>query len=126
MKSFKLSYLIKAPIRVVWDALVNPKIIEKWGGGPVKMSDKVNQKFSLWGGDIWGKNTKVISNRLLVQDWYGGKWEKPSKVTFKLTEKGGATLLNLSHENLPEEGWKDFYDGWKDYYLGPLKDLVEK
>lgn len=125
MKSFKLVYLINAPLTKVWGALTNPKVISDWGAGPAKMSAKEGVEFSLWGGNIWGKNTKVVPNKLLVQDWYGGKWNKPSKVTFELKEKRGVTHVTLIHEDLPNEGWKDFYDGWKDYYLGPLKNLVE-
>jgi uncharacterized protein YndB with AHSA1/START domain len=29
------SYLINAPVSKVWQALVDPDLIEKWGGGPV-------------------------------------------------------------------------------------------
>ena len=126
MKAFKLRYDIKASIDKVWQALVDPDQIKVWGAGPAKMSASPGANFSLWGGDIWGKNTKVIPQKLLVQDWYGGKWETPSIVTFELKENSGNTQLTLIHKNLPQEGWKEFYDGWKDYYLGPLKILVEK
>ena len=125
MKSFSQKYYIKAPVGKVWEALTDPKIIDAWGGGPVKMSGRQGASFSFWGGDIWGKNIKVVPEKFLVQEWYGGKWEEPSKVTFSLSEKMGNTALLLKHENLPDDGWKDFYDGWKDYYLGPLKKLLE-
>lgn len=126
MKSFNLKYLINAPKGKVWEALVDPKIIKEWGGGPVKMKGEEGFDFSLWGGDIWGKNTKVVKNKLLVQDWFGGRWAAPSKVTFELKEKGSKTLLALTHSDLPEEGWEDFVDGWNNFYLGPLKTLLEK
>jgi len=125
MKSFSQKYLVNAPINKVWQALVDPKVIEDWGGGAAKMSAEEGAFFSLWGGDIWGKNKKVIDGKLLVQDWYGGKWEKPSKVSFILSQKGQKTEVILKHENLPDDGWKDFFDGWRDYYMGPLKKLLE-
>jgi len=118
-------YKIRAPISKVWEALTSPKMIKAWGGGPVKMSDKAGDKFSFWGGDIFGKNTKVIKNKILVQDWYGGNWERPSNVTFNLNEKDGETIVSLIHTNLPEDEIQNFTDGWKDYYMGPLKKLVE-
>ena len=96
-----------APLDKVWDALVNPKTIEKWsrldssaehptgsrevlqkeatslgGAGPAKMSSKNGFSFSLWGGDIWGKNIKVTPKKELIQEWFAGKWPKPSIVTF--------------------------------------------
>ncbi|MEK7113059.1 MAG: SRPBCC domain-containing protein [Patescibacteria group bacterium] len=126
MKSFKQEYVINAPAGKVWEALVDPKVIEKWGGGPAKMSDKEGDAFSLWGGDIWGKNKKVVPEKMLVQEWYGGDWKEPSIVTFTLSDQGGRTLLSLVHGNLPDAGWEEFADGWKEYYCGPLKELVEK
>lgn len=90
------------------------------------MDDRESTNFSLWGGDIHGKNLKVVKNKELVQEWYGGDWEKPSKVTFTLTQKGDITEINLLHEDVPDEEAKDIDDGWKTYYLGPLKKLVEE
>lgn len=105
---------------------MDPKIIDKWGGGPARMDDKVGTKFTLWGGDIYGKNIKVTLNKELIQEWFGGKWEKPSKVTFTLKEKGDKTEINLLQEDVPDEEVKDINEGWKKYYLGPLKELLEK
>lgn len=110
----------------VWRALVEPKEIEKWGGGPAKMDDKKGTKFKLWGGDIYGKNTKVIKNKELTQDWIQKGWKKPSQVTFKLTKKGNKTELILIHKNVPEDEVEDVADGWKKYYLGPLKSYLEE
>lgn len=126
MKTIRQTYEISASVKSVWQALVDPKIIEKWGGGPANMDSKVGTKFSLWGGDIYGKNVKVSENKELVQEWLGGDWENPSKVTFILKEKGGKIELNLLHEDVPDEEEKDIDEGWKKYYLGPLKELLEK
>ena len=128
MKTIKQTYIIKASVDKVWEALVDARIIEGWGAGPAKMDDKVGTKFSLWGKSIWGKNLEVVQNRKLVQDWYSDeekKWEKPSKVTFALHEEKDSTRLELVHEDIPDENFKDIADGWKDYYLGPLKDYLE-
>lgn len=126
VKIIKKKYLIKAPVEKVWESLVNSKIIEKWGAGPAEMSDKENVEFKLWGGDIFGKNTKITENKKLVQDWYGGKWAQSSKATFTLTKKGKNTLLELVHENIPDKEAEDIDNGWDDYYLGPMKEYLEK
>lgn len=126
MKTIKQTYLINAPKDKVWQALVDPKIINEWGGGPSKMDDKVGTNFKFWGGDIYGTNTIAIKEKELVQDWYGGKWDKPSKVTFRLRARGGKTEIELIHENLPEGEEDNFASGWKDYFLGPMKEYLEK
>ena len=126
MKTVQKKYVIKAPIEKVWQALVDPNIIEKWGAGSAKMTDKENFEFSLWGGDIFGKNTKVIPKKILEQDWYGGKWEQPSKVVFTLLEKSGITELSLAQNNIPDSQAENIDSGWDDYYLGAIKDYLEK
>ena len=125
MKIIKQTYLINAPLGKVWRSLVEPKIIKMWGGGSAVMDDKVGTNFSLWGGEIHGTNTKVVENKELIQDWYGGDFEKPSKVTFKLSSKGDQTQIDLIHEDVPDSQADDIDDGWKRYYLGPLKDFLE-
>ena len=126
MKTIHKKYEIKTPLKKVWQCLIDPKEIEAWGGGPnVKMDDKIGTKFSLWGGDIHGTNTKVTAQKELVQDWYGGDWPKASVVTFRLSQKGTTTVLELIHEGVPEDQVKDFDDGWDDYYVGPMKEYLE-
>ena len=60
MKVIKQEYHIWAPLERVWDALVNPKTIEKWGAGKAEMSDKEEKKFSLW---------VLLSRRLPRRRW---------------------------------------------------------
>lgn len=130
MKTIKQTYQITAPIEMVWEALVDPKHIDKWGGGPSIMDGKAGTKFSLWGGSIWGRNTKVAPGKKLVQDWYSEneeeKWKNASIVTFELYKELDCTKLELIHENIPNSDAKNIDEGWKDYYLGPLKEYVEK
>jgi len=90
------------------------------------MNETNGFEFSLWGGDIHGKNTKVVRFKELEQDWYGGKWDAPSKLKFELTEKEGITTVKLTQTDIPEGEFDDIADGWKTYYLGEIKRLLEK
>lgn len=126
MKHITQTYAIKAPLKKVWQALVDPEIITDWGGGPAKMDEKEGTEFSLWGGDIHGTNTKVVPYKLLTQDWYEGGWVKPSRVSFTLTHKNEVTTLKLDHKDIPDDAATDIEDGWKTYYLGPMKELLEQ
>ncbi len=120
------SYVIHAPIAVVWQAMVDPQIIAKWGAGPAKMDDNVGTKFSLWGGDIHGKNIDVVKRKRLVQEWYTGKWDKPSHVHIALNSENGITYVDLLHEDVPDGEKDEINKGWKNFYFVPLKNLVEK
>ena len=66
------------------------------------MSDKVDSDFSLWDGDIYGTNTEVEKEKTLAQDWYGGDWEKPSKVVFRLRQSGSGTEIILTQNAVPK------------------------
>lgn len=125
MQTIKQTYLINSSVEKVWQALTDPKIIERWGAGPAEMDNKEDTEFKLWGGDIFGKNTKVIINQLLEQNWYAGDWDKPSKVIIKLTAKENQTQIDLTHKDVPKEEFEGIADGWKKYYFGPLKTTVE-
>ncbi len=125
MKSVNQEYKIKSPLKKVWDALTQTSEIKKWGAGPAKMKAEEGYKFSLWGGDIHGVNTKVVTGKLLAQDWMAGKWENYSKVVFKLKEDGGVTTVNLTQTGIPDAEYKDIADGWNRYYMGEIKKLLE-
>lgn len=126
MKTIKQTYLIEASVEKVWQALINPEVINKWGGGPATIAAEVDTDFKFWGGDIHGTITEVIENQKLSQDWYGGDWSAPSKVTFHLSKTPQGTKLELLHDNVPDDEIDDIDDGWKRYYLGPIKELLEK
>ena len=111
MKTIKQIYHIKAPVEKVWQALVDPEIIDKWGGGPSEMNDKKGEKFSLWDGQIYGTNREVVKEKKLVQDWYDGKGMEPTLCTFILTKTGDETKIKLLHEKVPDEKFKDFLPG---------------
>jgi activator of HSP90 ATPase len=126
MHAIKKSYIIDTSLEEVWKALIDPKYIEGWGGGPSEMDGKVGSSFTLWGGKFFGKNTAVVHEKKLVQDWYGGKWEEPSQVVFTLQEKNGKTQLDLIHTHVPEKERKSIDSGWDEYYFGPLKTFLEE
>lgn len=127
MKTINNRYEIKAPIDRVWQALTDADLIDKWNAGPAKFDAKEGGKFSLWGGDIHGTNTKLVPNKILEQDWYGHDiTEQLYKVSFLLSSKNGITTINLIHADIPDDEIKDYEDGWKDYYFDPIKKLLEK
>ncbi len=125
MSVIRQSYIVHAGVGKVWEALVNPALINEWGGGPAKMSDKPGFKFSLWNGDIYGKNIEVKPRKMIVQEWVMGK-SKPSRVQISLTYENQRTYIDLLHEDVPDRERDKINKGWKDFYFGPLRDWVER
>jgi activator of HSP90 ATPase len=126
MATIHKSLTIDAPKSQVWQALTDPKLIEEWAAGKAKMDDQEGTEFSLWDGDIHGKNIKVDSQKELVQEWYSKDWDKPSIVKFILFDMKPKTILKLEHTNIPDKEKNSIDQGWDDYYLGPLKEYLEK
>lgn len=126
MAAFTQTYTINASLNHVWQCLVDPDLIDQWGAGPAAMEAKVGAEFELWGGDIWGKNLEVVRNKRLKQEWYAGEWDQPSIVTYELSSKGNQTIVQLNHDQIPDEEQKSLADGWEQHYFGPLKSFVEK
>ena len=126
MKTITTKYIIQAPAEKVWRSLVDPKLIDDWGAGPAEMSDQEGFEFKLWNGDIYGKNIQVVSEQLLIQEWTTSSWDNPSKVSFNLKEDSGKTIVDLLHEDIPDEEFEEIKNGWDQNYMGPLKEYVEK
>ena len=126
MKQIDLTHTINAPVAKVWQAFVDPSVIETWGAGPAQMSAEEGGQFSLWGGDIHGINTKIVPEKLLEQDWYGHDHpERCYKVKYLFESNGSRTAIHLIHTDVPDEEVKEMENDWRDYYLDPIKKLLE-
>lgn len=125
MKHIKQKHKIHATPEEVYAALTNPVTIELWTGYPALMSQEPDTEFSLWEGDIVGRNICFIKNELVQQEWYFGDQEEQSIVTIRLTADKDSTLVNLVHENVPDEEYDDLNYGWKNYYWGAIKKFYK-
>ncbi len=126
MPTIQQTYEMNATPEEVFEALVNPEIIQDWSRDEVKMNDQVGGKFSLWGGQMFGINTEVVKNKKLVQDWGYDQWDILTKVTFTIKPKGTKTVVELLHENVPEKSLKSITEGWNTYYLGAIQEMFER
>ena len=119
--NIKLKHYIPATTEEVYIALTNPFTIELWTGFPAEMSTEPGSEFSLFEGDIVGKNLEFKKNRLIKQQWYFEGEENDSIVTLMLKPEKNNTLIELSHENVPEEVFEEMLQGWKTIYFKALK-----
>jgi activator of HSP90 ATPase len=126
MKNLKKIYTLHSTPEFIFKALTNPLTIEIWSGSSAVMEPIAGTEFSLWDGDITGKNLEIIENKKLVQQWYfeGEEYESIVTILLEATSKS-TTRLELLHTNIPEEAFENIAEGWDKYYIKPLKLLVE-
>jgi activator of HSP90 ATPase len=125
MKNFKKYFVIPAEPEEVFYALTNPFTIELWTGYPAIMDTDIGTEFSLWEGDITGKNLEIITNKKIVQEWYFGDQSEKSIVTLKIFENKKGTQLEVIHENIPDEDFENIVEGWNEYYIGAIIEFFE-
>jgi activator of HSP90 ATPase len=125
MPDYRYKITIKESAEIIFSAMTNPVTLELWTGYPAVMEPAENAEFSLWDGDINGKNLLVEVNKKLVQQWYFDDGEPPSIVTVLLIEVNDKTRIELTHTNIPEEAFENISTGWKEYYFKPLKKFLE-
>lgn len=128
MKTFKKYYELPTSPDQVYLALTVPTTIFLWTGAPAIMSTEPGSEFSLWDGDICGKNIEFEENKKIVQNWYFEGITDDSIVTIKLHEgkRAGTTSVELIHTNIPDEDYNDMADGWDEYYFNALIDFFEE
>ena len=126
MKDFKKYYILSATPEEVFAALTNPATIQLWSGDPAVMSTEPGSEFSLWEGNIEGKNLEFEKDKKIVQQWYFGEQQEESIVTMKLFADRNKTSLELRHTNIPDNDYDNIVYGWNNVYLGSLIEFYEE
>jgi len=126
MRDYKKYFNMPATPEEIFIALTNPFTIELWSGYKAKMDDKEGTEFTLWDGDISGKNLEIEKEKKIVQEWYFGEQDKRSIVTIKIHEKKKGSQIELHHTNIPDEVYDNMINGWNEYYFGALKTFFEE
>jgi uncharacterized protein YndB with AHSA1/START domain len=125
MKDFKKYYILHESPDMVYKALTSPQILMLWTGAEAEMSTEPGSEFSLWNGDITGRNIEFTPDQKIVQEWYFGDQEQPSMVTIILHEHKQGTSVELRHTNIPDEDYDEMTAGWNEQYFGALIDFYE-
>ncbi len=118
---------IEATPEEIFLALTNPFTIELWSDNKAVMDAKEGTEFSLWDGDIVGKNLKVVPDKELVQEWYFDDLEEASIATIRLHADGAEhTSVEVRHTNIPDDAYENIEEGWREYYMGAIKRFFEE
>jgi activator of HSP90 ATPase len=120
MMTFKKTFRINAEPSDVYSAITNPYTIELWSGYKAEMSTDPGSEFSLWEGDIEGKNLEFIHDRKVVQEWYFGEQSEKSIVTISIFPDKGNSSVTVEHTNIPDKEYDNIAEGWREYYIGAI------
>ena len=120
MKDYKKYYIIEAEPEEIYAALTNPFTIELWSGYPAVMSEEPGSEFSLWEGDISGRNIEFIKDRKVVQQWYFGDQTEESVVSITIVGRGENSEVTVEQTNIPDDEFKDIAEGWREFYIGAI------
>jgi uncharacterized protein YndB with AHSA1/START domain len=126
MKTFKKYYIIPAEPEAVYMALTKDISIKLWTGGEVEFMEEPGTEFSMWDGDIVGKNLEFEPGKKIVQQWYFGEDNEPSIVTIKLHPDKKGTSFEFVQTNIPDEDYEEFTHGIEEQYIGSLLDFFEE
>lgn len=126
MKTINQNHFVNASPEEVYLALTNPLTIELWSGYSAEIQAVEGTEFSIFDGDICGRNISMIENQQLVQEWYFGDNPEKSIVTIKLKPEDKGTRVALEHTNVPDADFTEIYEGWKQYYWGAIKNYYKK
>jgi activator of HSP90 ATPase len=121
MINIKQIHHIQASVEEVYTALTNPLTIELWSGYSAQMSTEPGSEFSLFEGDVVGKNLEFKPNMLIKQQWYFEGEALDSIVTITLRPEKHNTIVELNHTNVPDNMREEMTEGWKRIYFGSLK-----
>lgn len=128
-RAIRVEIEIDAPIDAVWEALADPRELERWfpleadvepgEGGAIRMS---------WGNEFSGES-KIVAweeGRRLAYTWM----EESIIADFTLEGRGGTTVLRLVHSGFPADAsWDEWFGstvrGWS-FELRSLKLYLER
>lgn len=126
MKDFSNTYKLAASPEKVYDAITNVSTIEKWTKGKALIDLSSGGEFSMWDGQIKGKNLDFEQNKKLVQQWYFDEGKAGSIVTILIEKEGDTSRVSVSHTHIPNELYESFRRGWQESYFGPLAEYLSE
>ena len=120
MKTFKKTFKINAEPSDIYSAITNAYTIELWSGYPAQMTTEPGSEFSLWDGDITGKNLEFVQDKKVVQEWYFGEQHEKSFVTITISPDRENSIVTVEHSNIPDEDYNSIAEGWREHYFDAI------
>jgi len=113
----------KATPQRIYEVLLDAKLFAACTGLPAEIDPAAGGAFSLFGGQIKGRNVELVPNQRIVQAWRPGHWDPGvySIVRFELKPRGAESTLILDHAGFPAGDAAGLDSGWHEHYLDTLQ-----
>jgi activator of HSP90 ATPase len=124
-ESLKVSAVIPAPPKAVYDAWLSSKEHAAMTGSGAKVTARVGAAFTAWDGYISGKNVELEPPGRIVQSWRTTEFpaDAPDSLLEVLLEEAkGGTKITFIHTAIPGGQKESYKQGWIDYYFAPMKE----
>ena len=127
MKNYKKYFKISATPEAVYKAYTRPELIEVWTSADVVFEEKENTEFSLFDGDVTGRNIKFVEGSLIQQEWYfENEAGMESIVTLKFHADKDVTSLEVQQTNIPDDAYDNILMGWTEVIIPGICEVVEE
>jgi activator of HSP90 ATPase len=117
---------LKAAPQRIYEVLLDAKQFAAFTGMPAEIDPKPGGAFSMFGGQIAGRNIELVPSQRIVQAWRPTHWNPGiySIAAFVFKPKAGGTLVVLDHKGFPEGDFDHLEWGWHNHYWDPLKKFL--
>jgi activator of HSP90 ATPase len=120
---------LKAAPQRIYQTLLSSKDFAAFTGAPAEIDPKPGGAFSLFGGQVVGRNIELVPNQRIVQAWRvvadfpDGVY---TMVKFELKPRDSQTSVILDQTGFAEGDFDHLSTGWHSHYWEPLKVFLAK
>jgi activator of HSP90 ATPase len=123
------SVFLKASPKEVYQLLMDEKLHSILTDGEVKMSDRPDGRFEIFGGYCHGYNIELVPGQRIVQAWHFDEDQWPrnhySICTFEFEAQEGGCKMSFHQSDIPEATVEKLKKGWQSYYWEPMQSYFE-
>jgi len=126
LTSLRQEVELKASAQRIYEALLNSKQFTAFTGVAAVIDPTAGGAFTLFEGQVTGRNIETVANQRIVQAWRPGDWPAGvySIVRFELKPVGSGTAVVLNHTGFPAGEFDSLDSGWHEHYWEPLKKFL--
>lgn len=117
----EITFKNTTPARV-YRALMASAEHAQFTGAPAEISGDEGGAFTVYNGNVHGRNVALIADQRIVQAWRAKSWADGaySIARFELAAAGKDTRLTFDQEGVPEDALQHIDAGWHRMYWEPL------